>query len=111
MTKKYSANSGVESLSRSSTRKISEGRKDGSFTVSKVQQGLSYNGRSVVEIRARHKAPRGREKAGQIHTARSQSLHAMGQPEERPALNNGYAQRPANAIRPPHKGAAHSLER
>lgn len=53
---------------------------------------VSSNGRSVVVIRPRHKAQRLIEKAGQKHTSRSQSLHAMGQPEERPWHNIGLPQ-------------------
>ena len=46
----------------------------------------------VVEVRLRYKAQRGTEKAGREHTSRSQSLHAMGQPEERPWHNIGLPQ-------------------
>lgn len=53
---------------------------------------LSYYGRSVVEILPRHKAQRGREKAGQKHTSRTQSVHVMGQPEERPWHNSRLLQ-------------------
>jgi len=46
----------------------------------------------VVEVRPRYKAQRGTEKAGREHTSRSQSLHAMGQPEERPWHNSRLLQ-------------------
>ena len=55
-------------------------------------RGLSYNGRSVVEIRPRNKAQHAEKNAGRKHTSGTQSVHAMSQHAERPWHNIGLAQ-------------------